>query len=191
MVRQNKQRRLGDPLSQVHDIAKQRLDGYCHKRPIFQNMSQRRKKSQFLSDAVGYKKYLQEAYLHIVGGCPSGRKQGAHSVLEFIKGSLIKHANKASTGTGPGTIHVYDTFKLKEEIPDHNPYKKKCANQKRLLQIVAAEMESTAMVLYLDQALVQAEIQTDDDKIKMSDPLLEVSELVNVSLDDLRIIYLS
>ena len=179
-----------DQLAEVHEISTRRLDGYCKKRPIFNNMSQRRKKAQFLADINGYEKYLHEAYLHIVGGCEAGQKQGSHSVLNFIKTSLKDHAT-ANIDKKVNSTHVYECFKIKEDIPERNPYKKKCSSQKRFLQIVGAELQSTAMVLYLEQALIQAEILTKEDSIKSDDPLIKVSTKANDCLDDLRILYLS
>ena len=183
---------LRDNLSIVTDRQNHRLEKFRKRRPLFEFMSFRIKMAQFLEDEAGYDSYIAKSRSHLEAKLPAAAKTGGHAVLMYVQNALIGHADRKRTDPkGYQSVHVLDDLKMKNDIPEHNPYKDLCHKQKRYLQVLAAEMGTIGFIKYMEQSLVQAEVITKDQKIGDNDVVYELNRYPNKCLDHLRILHLS
>ena len=186
-------RKLRDNLQRAARIQMLRLERYVRARPHHRYLSMRLLRLKFLLDTEVHEKYIREAYDILSEKAPAADKVGGLHILLVVRDVLIEHGEsvRANKASAPSLETRYTILKTRNEVHPMCPIKRKLPQQIEFLQVLGADMEAMAIMLYCEQRLVKDGLILEDEKIKATNAIFEVNNEAEKCLNDLRMIHLS
>ena len=180
-----------DPLQRTHEIMKTKLDSYREVREVFQYISMRNKRNEFLTDEAVHTKVVEKIFLHIAATSKACKKDAGLEILELIKTALMDHA-KDSRKVGCFSLvqHRFHNIKEKDDLHPASLYKRKIKQQKFLMQTIAADFEAMALVAFLERKQYKTGKILKSDRLPFTHNIFKLTSDAENALDDLRAILL-
>ena len=181
-----------DNLQRASRLQNHILDKYIKVRPQYKYLSLRIQRMNFLLDEAKHQELLDQAYdIFIMGSLAADLVNGL-SVLLHIRDKLTDHGHELRQGTKnvtPSIEGLFKPFKTRKQVHPMCPIKSKIPQQTEFLQIVASQMETIALILWLEEKLLDQgkilEVLPKEHKIFKVNPMAEKK------LNDMRMITVS
>ena len=186
-------RKLRDNLHRAARNQAARLDKYQNLRPQVKFASMRIKRMEFLLDNGLHQKFIKQAYNLMFENTLAGRLMGGLRVLQIVRDVLLNLGLevRSNSAASPSFDNKFQALKLRSEVHPFCPLMRKLPQQIEMLQMVASEMESFAIMLYVDEKLVKSGQLQDNNRFQSIDYVFVVNKAVEKALNDLRMIRLS
>ena len=180
-----------DPLQATHEVFRTKLDDYREVRPRFQYLSFRHKRHVFLKDSTLHAECIREVFGRVRRSSRAASKIAGLHVLRHVTATLINHGKRVRSGHIPiNTIqHEFSLIKEKTDLHPDSMYKRKFNNQKFFMQVLAADIESQALITYLEK--IQLQERQIEQTLNDEHVLYSLSPVSEKYFNDLRMIYLA
>ena len=151
------------------------------------------KRLELINDEEKHRKYVNKAYDVLFNNTIAGRLICGLGVLQIVRDVIIKHAVdvRHNPEVNPSFQNRFVPIKTKAEVHPMCPIMKKLPQQKEMLQLVASEMETFALILYMEDILASRGQIQKNDRFQEIDAIFKVNKAVEKSLNDLRMIKVS
>ena len=183
---------MGDALQVSHERFNSKMVQYSQLRPVYAFSSMRQKRVQLLKNGIHHKKFISKAVRNIAKYSLAANKTTGRYVLKYVKEKILLHGWLVRNhGLHFRCDHIYTNLKKKSDIHPASRMKRSWRKQKSMMKMLGAEIESHALMLFLEQKLVDGEVIQEDDQIPGDSPLLALSESTEAALDELRMLKLA
>ena len=178
-ARQAKVDKADDREQEIHHLFRVRPEKYRKVRPRFKFTSFRTQRQKFITDKERHPRLIEKSYDKFVEDSKVAKdKTGALFILLRIKDDLIDHGKDFRAGIDKSPVlKEFDIFKKKTDIHPSSGYRSKSKYQKGYQRIIAAEIESLAFTMYLEEISLKnkwiVEVLPDDHRIFNLNPMVD------------------
>ena len=184
---------MEDALQVSHATFTAKMTEYSSQiRPVYAFTSMRQKRLKLIKDGPLHKKYINKAVKNMVKNSLAANKTTGRYVLKYIRDKILLHGYLfRNHNIRFRCDHIFTNVKRKSDIHPKSKYKRTWRKQKSHMKMIGSDIESQALILFLEQKLVDSNVILEEDKLPDDHHLLTLTEPCETALDELRMLKLS
>ena len=138
---------------------------------------------------VDYEDYLDSVIDYVKANNEVAKQHAAHEVLDYVKEALLKHAKNNREGTDMMfTANIFDPMTLETDfIHPWSNLHQFLPDQKHMLQLLGADLESQTLVKFMDDQLLKSRKIIAEEKLPDDHEIFIMKDSAYKAFDYLRI----